>query len=82
MYSILMAGANIGIAFGNYFSSTLVDHLSFKITFAIIASFNLLACLLVPIMFCKRGAYEILKGEDERLNHPEITAKYTVPTGL
>jgi len=51
MFSILMAVANIGTGIGLALSGMLVDFAGYSFTFLIIALLNLLAFLIIPIVF-------------------------------
>jgi len=62
MFSILMAIANVGTGIGLALSGALVDTISYRPTFALIAALNLLALPLLPVIF-KQG---------ERVAAPEL----------
>jgi PAT family beta-lactamase induction signal transducer AmpG len=54
MFSILMAIANIGTGIGLPIAGLLADGVGYRLTFAIIASLNLLAIPLLPAIFGKK----------------------------
>ena len=55
MFAILMAVANIGTAVGLGLAGSLVDTIGYRVTFLVLAGLNLLAFLLLPVIF-KNGA--------------------------
>jgi len=58
MFALLMAVANVGTGIGLALSGSLVDHLGYPLTFAILAGLNLLALPLLSIIFSqKRESY-------------------------
>jgi len=50
-YSLLMAGANLGISLGDWFCGMFVDNFDFRPTFGYVASINGISFILVFIMY-------------------------------